>query len=271
MTSNAPIRPAAVPAPRKSRAPGRSRVGALDRIVQILDHLRDTGAAATAYDIAKSIGAPLSTVYSLVDEMEGHGLVTRPDGRSVWLGPRLLHYGLAYEAKADALSAARVEMGDLSEELGETVQVCVRDGGLMVVAAMAEGPGHFRISSNIGTRVPLNWTASGRLLVGDMPQPEMERLFAEVSMPSPTGLAVTDPVELARQARQDFEARLAVQLGASEFAVACVASPIRDKDGHCVATISAVLPEQKATKDIEGISRAVQRAAARVERAIGRS
>jgi DNA-binding IclR family transcriptional regulator len=48
-------------------------------------------------------------------------------------------------------------MHGLSREVAKTVQICDRDH--MVVLAMSECPGHFRVTSRIGTRVPLNWTA----------------------------------------------------------------------------------------------------------------
>ena len=47
----------------------------------------------------------------------------------------------------------------------------------MVVLQMAEGPGHFRVTSRVGSRVPLNWTASGRLLVGHLPDDERIAFF----------------------------------------------------------------------------------------------
>ena len=47
----------------------RSRTSGIDRSLQILDLLSARGRPASAYEIAKSIGAPLSTVYTLVDEL----------------------------------------------------------------------------------------------------------------------------------------------------------------------------------------------------------
>lgn len=248
----------------------RTRVGGIERAVQILDLLSDRGERASAYDIAKSVGAPISTVYAIVDELISLGLLTRNGDGTAWLGPRLFRYGLAYESRMDVLTEAKHEMTRLSRSIGETVQICCRDEGMMVVAAMADGEGHFRISSDVGTRVPLNWTASGRLLLGHLPNDEREAAFGDVTMPSPTGLAETDVKALASQAGTDFARRLAVQLGASEFSVACIASPIRDMSGACAATISIVLAEQKARDNLDRYADAVKASAEAVERALGR-
>ena len=253
------------------RPKGRSRVSGIDRTLQIIDLLGDRGEPASAYAIARSVGAPVSTIYALVDELVERGVLMRPDAKNVWIGPRLFRYGLAYESSMDLLTEAKREMANLAHHLGETVQICVRDEDMMVVAGMADGEDHFRVASKVGTRVPLNWTASGRLLVGHLPDAEREALFAQIARPSPTGKADTEPGKLSEQAGADFRNRLAVQLGASDFAVACIASPIRDTQGTCAATISIVIAEQKARDRLAAYSTAVQDAAAAVEKALGRA
>ncbi|MCP8938403.1 IclR family transcriptional regulator [Alsobacter sp. SYSU M60028] len=247
----------------------RSRVSGIDRALQVLDVLQSSGAPSGAYAIARAIGAPLSTVYAIVDDLVERRMLQRRADGSVWLGPRLYHYGLAYAQSLDFLDVATHEMHDLCREVGETVQICGRDGDHMVVLAMADGPGHFRVSSRVGTRVPLNWTASGRLLVGHLPGPEIEALFARIARASPTGRAETDPSALAGASAQALRERLCIQMSESDFAVACVASPIRDGSGECQATVSIVLPEHKVVQDGDRYTQAVKDAAARIETRLG--
>ncbi|MDJ1158822.1 IclR family transcriptional regulator [Chelatococcus sp. SYSU_G07232] len=247
----------------------RSRVSGIDRALQVLDHLLETGTPAGAYAIAKAIGAPLSTAYVIIDDLVEKGLLSRRGDGCVWLGPRLYHYGLAYARSLDFLDVATREMHELCRLSEETVQVCGRDGDHMVVLAMADGPGHFRVTSRIGTRVPLNWTASGRLLVGHLPEAERLALFTRCAKASPTGRAETDPATLARAAGVALGERLSIQAGESDYAVACVASPIVDASGACVATISIVLPEHKVAQDSARYTDAVKAAAERIETTLG--
>lgn len=247
----------------------RKRVGAIDRSLQVLDLLTERGKPTTAYDLARATGAPASTIYKIVDDLLDRDMLSRIDEAQVWLGPRLLRYGLAYRASVDVFTEARREMDRLCKQVGETVQICARDDGMMTVIGMARGPGHFNVASDVGTRVPLNWTASGRLLLGHLPEAERQAIFAECARPSGTGQADTDPARLSRQAGQEFRDRLAVQMGASEYAVACIASPICDKAGNCLATISIVLPESRAEAERDRLTSAVRAAAANVETALG--
>ncbi len=249
----------------------RSRVSALDRALQILDFLQERGSPVTAYDLARRVGAPMSTVYSMVDDMVGKGLLSRDAAGLIWLGTRLYHYGLAFERAADMLNLAKQAMVELNHELGETIQICGRDGDHMVVLAMAEGSDHFQVTSRVGTRVPLNWTASGRLLVGHLPDEERRRIYMRCAKVSPTGRAQIDPQVLSAQAETALRERICVQASESDYAVACIAAPIRNAAGECLATISIVLPEDKARRGEAGYAEAVRAAAARVESATGLS
>lgn len=247
----------------------RARVSGIDRALQVIDHLYETGSPAGVYAIAKAVKAPLSTVYVIVDDLVEKNMLTRQSDGSIWLGSRLYHYGLAYARSLDFMSVATHEMHDLCRQAGETVQVCGRDGDHMLVLAMADGPSHFQVASRVGTRVPLNWTASGRLLVGHLQEDERLELFKRCARSSPTGRAEIDPSTLSESAGKAFESRLSIQAGESDYAVACIASPICDREGQCVATISIVLPEQKAFSDESHYTAQVRSSAERIEKLMG--
>ena len=247
----------------------RSRTSGIDRSLQMLDTLSEQNRPMSAYELGKATGAPVSTVYRLVEELVEREMLSRRSDGLVWLGPRLMRYGLSYRASIDLYAEARREMRVLAETIGETVQLCARDGGMMAVIAMVEGPGHFRVTSDVGTRVPLNWTASGKLLLGHLNDSDRVATFGKVARPSVTGTAETDPVILAQQSKNDFDNRLSIQMGQSEFSVACVAAPIRNEKGECAATISVVLAERQADMRSEELAQAVRDSALRVERAVG--
>jgi len=247
----------------------RSRVSGIDRALQVIDYLYETGAPAGPYAIAKAIKAPLSTVYVTIDDLVEKNMLARNADGAIWLGARLYHYGLAYARSLDFMSVATHEMHDLCREANEAVQLCGRDGDHMLVLAMADGPSPFQVASRVGTRVPLNWTASGRLLVGHLAENERIELFKRCARTSPTGRAEIDATTLSEAAAKAFEERLSIQIAESDYAVACIASPICDRDGQCVATISIVLPEQKVLSDESRYTSQVRASAAKIEKLMG--
>ncbi|MBA8846319.1 DNA-binding IclR family transcriptional regulator [Ochrobactrum sp. RC6B] len=247
----------------------RSRVSGIDRALQVIDYLYETGAPAGPYAIAKAIKAPLSTVYVTIDDLVEKNMLARNTDGAIWLGARLYHYGLAYARSLDFMSVATHEMHDLCREANEAVQLCGRDGDHMLVLAMADGPSPFQVASRVGTRVPLNWTASGRLLVGHLAENERIELFKRCARTSPTGRAEIDATSLSEAAARAFDERLSIQIAESDYAVACIASPICDRDGQCVATISIVLPEQKVLSDESRYTSQVRASAAKIEKLMG--
>jgi DNA-binding IclR family transcriptional regulator len=244
----------------------KPRVGAIERALQILDQLQAAGTPLTAYEIARASGAPGSTIYSIVDEMVESGLLEKAGDGPVWLGPRLFAYGLSYAQRLDYLSAAVEEMQNLCKQVQETVQICGRDDGMMVVLQTMEGPGHFHVTSRVGTRVPMNWTASGRLLVGHLSARERESYYARYAQPSPTGKAECDPRKLSDLAARAIADRISVQAGEADASVACIAAPVLNAVGECIITISIVVPENKAVEKMDYFIKAVQDAASCIEK-----
>lgn len=247
----------------------RSRTSGIDRALQILDYLQKVERPATAYEVARDIGAPLSTIYVIVDDLVEKELLDRQDGGQLWLGPRLYHYGLTYARTLDLLNVAEQEMHELAHSSGETVQICGRDGDHMVVLAMEEGKDHFQVTSRVGTRSPLNWTASGRMLVGHLPEAERREIFARSAVASPTGRAETDRNVLARASADALAQGLSIQAGDSDFAVACIAAPICDSQGACRATISIVVPDRKLEQKDPDLIALVKASARRIESRLG--
>lgn len=247
----------------------RSRVGRLDRALQILDHLCETGEPAGGYAIAKAIGMPLSTTYLVLEEMVDRNLLTRDPERAVWLGPRLAHYGLVYGRSLDYLGEARRAMDDLCREVGETVQVCSRDDDHVVVMATADGPGHYRVNSEVGAKVPLTYSASGPLLIGHLPEDERIAILNRGTAEAPLSDRAVSVRALSELAVHALEARLSIDMGRNDFRVATIASAICDPGGACVATLTIVLPEQKAIANRDFYVRAVRAASEAVETHLG--
>lgn len=247
----------------------RSRTSGIDRALQVFDHLQRVETATTAYEIARAIGAPLSTVYAIIDDLVEKDLLNRDDKGLIWFGPRLYHYGLTYARSLDLLTVATREMHELARCSGETVQVCGRDRDDMVVLAMEEGSDHFQVTSRVGTRTPLNWTASGRLLVGYLPEQELLEIFSRSARVSPTGRAETDARVLCEAARQALKCGLSIQAGESDFSVACIAAPVRDRTGRCHCTISIVVPERKVDQKDPNLIELVKQSARQIESRLG--
>ena len=94
---------------------------------------------------------------------------------------------MAYHGAVDLLKDGSRIAEQLRDETGETVQLSVLDNDLMMVLLKEEGVRPLRIISQVGSRVPVNWAAAGRLLVSDMDDKALAVLLTATIRQSPTG------------------------------------------------------------------------------------
>jgi DNA-binding IclR family transcriptional regulator len=247
----------------------RSRMSGLLRATQVLDHLVIEGRPVSAYDLAKAIRAPVSTIYGVVDALVQAGLLERDPSGAVWFGSRMFHYGLAYGRNVDLLREARIEMRRLAEELGETVQLCGRHEGFVVILDMAEASRNLRVSNRIGARVPINWSVSGRFFLTHMAHADRLRVFQESAIPSATGEAPVDPDQFSTLIEEARGRGYASQRSGTDAGVACIAAPVYNATAICELTISIVMPESRLGEALETYADAVRDAAARIETRVG--
>ena len=109
-----------------------------------------------------------------------------PDGK-VFFGKSLYFYGVDYLREHDLVRRGRDEVDRLAQETGETSQFCVMHENKYTVVHMRAGSRPFRISSDIGTQIPLPWTASGRLLLSHLSEAEIRALVRPEDLRLPNG------------------------------------------------------------------------------------
>lgn len=235
----------APPAPRGGAA------RALGRGIAVVSLLQERGTATVA-EIVQALAIPKSTAYEIVGVLAQAGWITADDSGRLSLGRRLHEIGQAY-AQGDALLREGTPVvRALRDRTGETVQLSVLDGDRMMVLLKEEGLRPLRIISRAGSRVPVNWAAAGRLLVSDLEDGPLRQLLSATVAPSPTGRAETDVERLVAQIRT-FRARgHAVELGETNEHAGCVAAPVLDRAGRCIAALSVAAPEQRLVPALRG-------------------
>ncbi|MET0529780.1 MAG: IclR family transcriptional regulator C-terminal domain-containing protein, partial [Microvirga sp.] len=106
---------------------------------------------------------------------------------------------------------------------------------------MRAGARPFGISSDIGTQVPLPWTASGRLLLSHLEPQEIKAIVRpeDLHLPNGTVIEIEEFVAAVADARQNG---YCMTSGLVDAYTHCVAAPVLDPEGHAVATLCFVVP-----------------------------
>lgn len=249
---------------------GSKRARGLDRAFEILDFLRRKRQALKPNEIAAQIGAPRSSVYELVNLLLRNGILefTGGEGR-VYLGRKLYFLGAAYENHFDFTRECEATLERLAGETRETAQLCMLDGNKYTVVRMREGARPFRISTDVGQSVPIPWTASGRLLVAHLSDQEIRDFIPPQDFRLPDGEWL-DPETFITQVRQAEREGFFTFNSIVDSFTHCFAVPVRDEDGHAVATLCLVTPRDDGLTNRERYLAALKAAATRLDQAPAR-
>lgn len=241
------------------------------RAVHILEHILEKDEPVTVAEIVSRLDIPKSTAYDLVRTLVDVGILERADRvGSFFLGRKLFELGMAYKSHIDLMKEGSRVVEELRDLTGETVQLSVLENGMMLVLLKEEGSRPIRIVSRVGSRVPVNWAAAGRLLVSDFDDAALRDLLWRTVQQSPSGKAITDVEQLAAQIRQFRAQGFGTEVNEVNDHAGCVAAPVLDASGHCVAAISVVAPEQRlGAGNRPKLIDAVRDAAARLSRRLG--
>jgi DNA-binding IclR family transcriptional regulator len=241
------------------------------RALEILEFLLQRGEPATVADIVTALRIPKSTAYELVRTLSEAGyLEAARRGAGVYLGRKLFELGMGYRSQVDLLRDGSQIVEELRDATGETVQLSVLENDMMLVLLKEEGSHPIRIISRVGSRVPVNWAAAGRLLVSDLDDAALEALLQRSVRQSPTGRSLTDVPKLIQQIRKFRKQGYATELNETNEHAGCVAAPVIDGSGRCVAAISIVAPEHRLGKaNREALIRKAREAAAKLSSRLG--
>ncbi|WP_411698258.1 IclR family transcriptional regulator [Conyzicola sp.] len=141
-------------------AQGDEPVSVLDRIIAIVEAVRECGGCATVMDLARATGIPKSTASRTVAELVRRGYLERTEA-GVVIGLRLFELGARATTPRRLGAAALPVLAELFNATGEHLNVAVQDGRDMVSVISVRG--RLRPApSRAGARVPAATTALGK-------------------------------------------------------------------------------------------------------------
>jgi DNA-binding IclR family transcriptional regulator len=121
-------------------------------------------------DIASLLGISKSTVHGIAAALEEQGAVIRdPSSKRYTIGLTLMELGKAAYERVDIIQTARPIMEQLMEQCNESVFLGIRNHDHVTVIDIVESTKDFKISSPIGTALPLLAGAVGKAFLSRMP------------------------------------------------------------------------------------------------------
>jgi DNA-binding IclR family transcriptional regulator len=237
----------------------------------VLDVLEALGAAGsqTLADLTRQVGISKTTVHRVCGALLERGWAVRDAETGAYaLGIRAIGISAA-AAENPIVLAFRPHAAELLAAHNETVHLTVLDGEDSLFVAKAETTHQVRLVAAIGSRLPAFASASGRVLLADLPSEVIEVTYAGRSLVTPTGRSlggVRDLVGLLARVREDG---FAENIEDTALGLHCIAVPIRDGRGHALAAMTLCVPIGRIARARRDVLLAdLRTSAARLEREV---
>lgn len=229
------------PAPEPPRYP----LASVDRALTVLELLRSSPAMRLS-DVATELGVANSTAHRLLAALAHRGFVEQQaDTRLYQAGPTLLDIGRNTVLLADLARRAHPLLVKLARELGETINLAVRQRTQVRYLDSVESTRSVRVAGRAGRTLPAHWTSSGKLLLADLGDDTVTRLFAGERFEPATGRTIDSLPRLLAELAATRQRGYATSQGESEDDVVSVAVALAGDGSRPLATVGCAAPAHR--------------------------
>lgn len=239
----------------------RYHIPAVSRTVAVLEELARSGKPRRLADLARELGVPRTSLFSILETLAEERLVER-SSMGYRLDKRFAEMASSAMAKPGLTRVTRPVLAWLVSHLGESAQVAVLDGNVARYIDALEGTQTLRVSTWVGKRNSLAHTSIGKALIIDLLSEECGKLLDTLSEEA--------VAELEDQLAQARRVGYTIDEGEGEAGVHCVGAPIRDSSGDVIAAISVSAPQVRLSiARMPKVTELVLRAAAEISKNLG--
>ena len=213
------------------------------RSLAVLAAVAAAGHASTLAELALRCRLPKATAHRICEQLVESGHLVRDfAARSFVAGPALhrLAYDTLNHATTRGLRHGVLEA--LVARIGETCNFTTLDGTAVLYLDRVEAPWPLRLTLDVGSRVPLHCTASGKLFLAAMAEPERDAVIARIALTRMTAATITSARALRSECNTIAAAGYSCDREEFVAGLIAVAVPVRDAAGAVRAAIAVHAP-----------------------------
>jgi DNA-binding IclR family transcriptional regulator len=252
--------------------PDRYVVPSVQRAVEVLEILANSGKDASLSELTAITKLPKSSLFRILVTLEAQKMVSLDRERKKFsLGTRLLQLGGAKLRRVDLKEIASAVVQQLAQEHGESVYLGVFDRGQVVFLQHVESQNEWKSVMRLGSSSPIHCTAIGQVLLSTLPDEQISRILSEKGLKRHTKRTITSESGFQKRVAQIRSDGFAISDGEYRPDLCTVAAPIRGFGGDVVAALMIVLPSEGTGKkaNVLKLAHSLQRAGMDISRQLG--
>jgi IclR family acetate operon transcriptional repressor len=230
-------------------------VQSLQRGLQILDMVVQSGEPLRLADIARDLEMDRASAFRLLQTLERNSLVAKdPLRKNYTVGGRLLQWASTIGQDASLVATARPYLEQLVNRTNESGHFGVLSKDRALLLDYIGSRGTIVVQNRVGVFEPLHCTALGKALLAFQPAARRDALIAGIRFERHTESTIADRAGLEKTLEKVRNDGVAYDEGEYNGVLYCVAAPVIGRDGVAVGAIGVSMVKPIAVGSPEHIA-----------------
>uniref|UniRef100_A0AAU3GYL5 IclR family transcriptional regulator n=1 Tax=Streptomyces sp. NBC_01401 TaxID=2903854 RepID=A0AAU3GYL5_9ACTN len=233
------------------------------KTLRVLDALAHPDAPHRLGEIGERSGVSKASAHRILGTLIEEGYATSEGEGRYGIGIRL--QAMAARVLSEDSVGIGAVLRTLQQRLGQTVHLAVLNGDHAIYTHKVDPDRAYRITTEVGTRLPLHGTAAGLALLSRLPEQESAALLDATALTALTTRTVTDRRTLEKRLTSARADGYATDYEEHEHSICSLAAPVLDAEGYPVGAVSvSALTFLVGPEELRAFAPEVQQAASDV-------
>lgn len=206
--------------------------------LSVIEAFYEQGEKMTIADVARATDLNRASARRCLHTLVECGYL-RFGGKFFEPTPRILRLGNSYNKVASLPKIAQPFLDTVRDRLDESISLTVLDNNCSVFVARSEANNMINIGLALGSKIPAYSCATGRVLLSDFTDGDLEAYLQRCKPTARTPNTITDHSAIREAVVVARSNNYAITDEELELGLRSIAVPVRNSDGKIVATISA--------------------------------
>lgn len=225
-------------------------VQSIERAFIILERLSEHPNGMQITKLASETGLSKSTVHRLLATLIELQYVKKDtETDRYYISYRALYLTRNILSNSSLISVAKPLLENLSNDINETVHLCVEENEEVVYIDKIESNQTIRMYSRIGSRAPMYCTGVGKMMLSGKDDEALREVISRIQFTKRTDHTILTPDDLVQEIRTIRKSGYALDNIENEEGIRCIAAPIYDFSGKIVASFSISGPTTRVTME----------------------
>ena len=251
-----------------SRVKNKYSVPAVEKTFAVIELFASLNRGYTLSEVSRLLKLPISLKFASVHYAELRLSLSRCERSVLPLDADSNSSNESFESVRPR-EIAESELVKLTANTGLTSVLAIPDGDQLVWIEKIEGTGHIQLAAQVGKRMNLHHTSTGKAILAHLPDERVDAIVASVGLPASTQFTITSVGALKKELGLVRAQGYAIDSQETGVGILGVAAPVFDHKAKLVGSVGVGGAIFEMDQNLKAIIAAVKKCAKIVSEKLG--